>query len=121
MVTKGFKKVIDRLNDGTEDISICGPKGVGKSMALAAIATVCHEKIPCFLWSPSVTFDKDFQEYVEDFYEELHRIEPSKCYSCGTVCFCFLCGPYATMEVSNVAVGGVYPFTGLEYWTGLLD
>ena len=86
MVTEGFKKVIDHLNDGT-DVSIVGPRGVGKSMALAAIATVCHGKIPCFLWSPYVTFNKDFQDYVENFYEELHRIKPSKCYSCGTFFF----------------------------------
>ena len=34
-------------------VSIGGPKGVGKSMALAAIATICHGIRPCILLSPS--------------------------------------------------------------------
>ena len=52
-------------------VTIRGPKGVGKSMALGAIATMCHKQRPCFLWSPIA--NKDFQSYVEDIRIEFGK------------------------------------------------
>ena len=71
VVTKEFRKVLDQLNSEKKTVSMGGPKGVGKSMSLAAIATLCHGKRPCFLWSPYVVMDQKFHLYAKDIVEKL--------------------------------------------------
>ncbi len=65
VVTNKFKKLIENLNSGVENIAIGGPKGVGKSMALGAIATLYHKERKCFLWSPVIEAEDHFKSYVE--------------------------------------------------------
>ena len=71
VVTKEFREVLDQLNSGKEMVSMGGPKGVGKSISLAAIATLCYGKRPCFLWSPYVITDEKFHLYAKDIVEKL--------------------------------------------------
>ena len=79
VVTKGFRAVINMMNGGTcMKISIVGPEGVGKSMALAAIATLLHNRIPCFCWTPAIKLDDGFKKYVQDFFMEVNSITGSK-------------------------------------------
>ena len=79
VVTKRFRAVINMMNGGTcMKISIVGPKGVGKSMALAAIATLLHNQIPCFCWTPAIKLDDGFKKYVQDFFVEVNNITGSK-------------------------------------------
>ena len=71
VVTKEFRKVLDQLNSAWETVSMGGPKGVGKTTSLAAIATLCHGKRPCFLWSPHVVTDKEFHLYAKYIVKKL--------------------------------------------------
>ena len=61
VVTQRFRDLIEMLNDGTNEVTaIGGPKGVGKSWALAAIGALCLKTRPCLLWSPKLEVDADF-------------------------------------------------------------
>ena len=74
VVTEGFKKLRHAVTSGKESILIGGPKGVGKSWALAAIATLCRkERKQCFLWSPGIEMSPWFTSYVRKVF--------GKCYS----------------------------------------
>ena len=58
LITGKFRELVNKINSGMKSITISGPKGVGKTWALGAIATLCHEvKRPCFLWSPLIKMD----------------------------------------------------------------
>jgi reverse gyrase len=68
--TSKFEVLLNGLNSGQfSKFSISGPKGVGKSLALAAIATLFRKDgKKCFLWSPRF-FDCDgFPEYVVEVF-----------------------------------------------------
>lgn len=69
MVTKGFKEALAHLKDGQEKIVFRGPKGVGKSMALCAIAFLCKErKYPCLLYALESS-PTQFVPYVQAIYQ----------------------------------------------------
>lgn len=70
LVTDGFKEVVRKLNSKEKIISICGPKGVGKSLALAAIAELSRKNWPCLLWSPRLRSFKQFLSYVRAVYAQ---------------------------------------------------
>jgi hypothetical protein len=69
VVTEGFKAVWEKLKSGKcKQIAINGPKGVGKSLALAAIATLLRrDGKKCFLWTPDVT-DEYFRLYASQVF-----------------------------------------------------
>ena len=64
IITEEFKSICEGLDSGDKVVTIHGPRGVGKSMALGAIATLCYKQRPCILWSPIA--HKEFQSYVGD-------------------------------------------------------
>jgi hypothetical protein len=65
VVTEGFSKLCTAVKSKESRISIGGPKGVGKSLALGAIATLCNKlKRPCFLWAPDIEMNSWFIDYV---------------------------------------------------------
>jgi hypothetical protein len=65
VVTEGFKALRSAVTSRASKISIGGPKGVGKSLALGAIATLCCGlRRPCFLWAPDIEMDPWFTAYV---------------------------------------------------------
>ena len=71
VVTQRFRDLIEMLNDGTKEvIAISGPKGVGKSWALAAIGALCHKTRPCLLWSPKIKVNANFHSYVEEIFQD---------------------------------------------------
>ena len=73
MVTEEFRDLVKCVNENLT-VAICGPKGVGKSLALAAIATLCHkQKSPCFLFSPCVTEGLRFDKYINSIYGEFGK------------------------------------------------
>ena len=51
-------------------ISIKGPKGVGKSLTLAAVASQYSGKRPCLLWSPEWILNKDFYDALKEVYRK---------------------------------------------------
>ena len=83
MVTKGFKGAIDMLNNGQKEIVIQGPKGVGKSMALCAIAFLSKNKYPCLLYTLE-PLSPCFKAYV-DIGE--YKLRVCVCL-CVCVCVC---------------------------------
>ena len=70
LMTEKFKSLCKGLDEGKR-IQIRGPKGVGKSVTLAAIATLYHKKRPCLFWYPDTCKSVDFQSYFEDFSRSL--------------------------------------------------
>ena len=72
LVTDGFREVVNALNSGTKSIAIGGPKGVGKSLALAAIAELSRNKWPCLLWS-TVEYLDEYCLYVKEVYKQYSK------------------------------------------------
>ena len=74
LITREFKKLNEHLGTAKRKFLIRGPKGVGKSMALAAIATLYHKKRPCFLWSPRATeMESVYWDYLCDLCREFGK------------------------------------------------
>ncbi len=73
VISDKFRALVKALESGKSGVTLCGPKGVGKSMALAAIATLCHKKVPTFLWSPSMELDLNFCEYYNSIFKEFGK------------------------------------------------
>ncbi len=74
VVTDTFRELVKKLDSGEKEFAIGGPEGVGKSMALAAIASLYHEKRQCFLWSPLIRNDDVFKSYVEAIFGKFQFI-----------------------------------------------
>jgi ABC-type iron transport system FetAB ATPase subunit len=68
MITEGFMEIVRRINSGQELIAIGGPKGVGKSLALAAIATLCHNTRPYLLFSLDSLISPTFKRYLNEIH-----------------------------------------------------
>ena len=76
MVTKKFNDLFERVESRLQDvIAISGPKGVGKSLALAAIATKYaaateeYAKRACLLVSPALSKTQaHFDAALEEVY-----------------------------------------------------
>lgn len=65
VVTEGFKALVQSLNSGRCLINIKGSKGVGKTMALFALAVLLKESgHPFFLYSAGVQKETLFATYV---------------------------------------------------------
>ena len=83
VITKSFRELVKNFNDGFKILTINGPKGVGKTLALAAIYALNKGKSPCLIISPltlmSTTF---FYDYVKEVYA---RHEKGKCFMGGIV------------------------------------
>lgn len=85
LITKKFRSLCEMLDSGEHSISIGGPKGVGKSMALAAIATLCNKRRPCVLWSQATRVNVTFQDYINDLFREFGK--------CCVLCIGLSCTP----------------------------
>ena len=71
VITKSFKQLVKNFNDGFEILTIGGPKGVGKSLALAAIYALNKGKSPCLIISPLTLMSTiHFHGYVKEVFEE---------------------------------------------------
>ena len=76
MVTQAFRDLITKLNDGKGRVAIDGPKGVGKSLALGAIGTLCKKAgRPCILVSPKTEVNDEFRSYVEEIFTEFSKYQ----------------------------------------------
>ncbi len=73
VISDKFRALVKALKSGKSKATLCGPKGVGKSMALAAIATLCHKKVPTFLWSPTMKLNQGFREYYNSIFKEFGK------------------------------------------------
>lgn len=75
VVTKGFREVIKKLNHGGRHINIKGPKGVGKSLSLCAIAVLLKEiKHKFLIYSPMCDIkDLGYISYVKSLYIEFGK------------------------------------------------
>ena len=67
LVTENFQKLLKAIDSGKEIIAIRGPKGVGKSLALAAIEARYSNSRPCFLFSPDA-FGSSRDNYLLERY-----------------------------------------------------
>jgi ABC-type lipoprotein export system ATPase subunit len=69
VVTEGFKALWEKLKSGKcKQIAINGPKGVGKSLALAAIATLLRrDGKKCFLWTPRIN-NPFYRSYAQEVF-----------------------------------------------------
>ena len=77
VITDSFRKLVEKLNSGERLLPIRGPKGVGKTMALAAIAALSHGKSPCLFVSPPMLLKSStFDRYVNEIYVQYGK---SKC------------------------------------------
>jgi hypothetical protein len=69
VITEQFRSLLKKLNSGEKLIPIRGPKGVGKSLALSAIAALCHGKSPCLFVTPSsLIHSAFFDRYLMETY-----------------------------------------------------
>ena len=77
VVTQGYKNLCGILESSLcaerKEISIKGPKGVGKSMALAAVASRYSKKRPCLLWSPEWKLNKNFFDALKEVYRQFGK------------------------------------------------
>lgn len=73
VITKAFRDVVCKINSGDKMIAIGGPKGVGKSMALAAIAALSRKTRPCLLCSPSGMHIDVYHLYVQEVYKQFGK------------------------------------------------
>ena len=71
VVTESFKDLCKLLEsrNSREICTISGPRGVGKSLALAAVASLYCKERPCLLWSPISTSSPP-----DTFYETLKEV-----------------------------------------------
>ena len=72
VVTESFKDLCIVLESRKRGIcTIGGPRGVGKSLALAAVASRYCKERPCLLWSPISTSPPDtFYEALKEVYHQ---------------------------------------------------
>ena len=70
MCTRKFGDLWNKLKSvPLKKLAITGPKGVGKSLALAAIATLLRKDgKKCLLWSPRIDEDCMFYDYVVEVF-----------------------------------------------------
>ena len=74
IVTQKFKDVIIKLNSGVRHLNICGPKGVGKSLSLCAIAVLLKESEHHFLiYSPLCIGGSLYISYIEGLYKDFGK------------------------------------------------
>ena len=77
MVTKQFKELVNALNlKKTQIVVLKGPKGVGKSVTLVALAALTRQ--PCLLYSVLGTSSGRFSEYVQALYQFYDSPSPAK-------------------------------------------
>ena len=74
IVTQKFKDVISHFNSGGRHLNICGPKGVGKSLSLCAIAVLLKESgHPFLIFLPSCIGSICYTSYIQGLYEEFSK------------------------------------------------
>ena len=77
VVTERYKELFEAVHSRRSPVvTISGPRGVGKSLALGAIATEYYRTRPCLYLSPiwlhqTTTFERlDFNAALEEIYIE---------------------------------------------------
>lgn len=96
VITKSFRELVENFNDGFKILTINGPKGVGKSLALAAICALNKGKSPCLVISPLTTMSSGyFHNYVKEVYAQHGK---SKCFIGGN-CSRFLIFPLSGVTI----------------------
>lgn len=96
VITKSFRELVENFNDGFKILTINGPKGVGKSLALAAICALNKGKSPCLVISPLTTISSGyFHNYVKEVYAQHGK---SKCFIGGN-CSRFLIFPLSGVTI----------------------
>ena len=74
IVTQQFENVISNLNYGNRNLNICGPKGVGKSLSLCAIAVLLKESGHRFLiFSPACSGEILYTRYIQSLYDDFSK------------------------------------------------